>query len=53
VDAINLQAQAIFREPFCDRNTARVNLIALHDSFLDWMDEKREKSPKEYAQFIE
>ena len=50
---INALSKAIFKEAFYTQVTGRVSLIALHDTFLDWMDEKREKSPKHFSLFIE
>lgn len=52
ISEINILTRRIFGENFCNPYGYRVNPIALHDRFLDFVDAKRERSPEGFFLFI-
>ncbi|MDD5377414.1 MAG: histidine phosphatase family protein [Candidatus Gracilibacteria bacterium] len=53
VSEFNILTEKVFGKTFYDLSDRRVNLIALHDRFLDFLDFEGERDPEALALFME
>ncbi len=53
LSTINIFSQDAFWEPFFERKDQKIDLIKLHDKFLDFLDFHREDSPEKSRYFIQ